>query len=103
MPQLLALNINRRLLAIDPRGCGMTQGSGPYDIVQQAADVAKIISTSLLPPAIIVSHSLGGYAALLLNHFHPELVSANILIDVPLSKDGVDPSGMVKALQETNS
>lgn len=103
MSQLLDLDVNRRLLAIDPRGCGMTQGPGPYDVFQQAEDVSKIISTLMAAPAIIVSHSMGGYAALLLNHFHPELVLANVFIDVPLSKKGVDTSGIVKAIQETHS
>jgi pimeloyl-ACP methyl ester carboxylesterase len=36
MSQLLTLRVNRRLLAFDPRGCGMSEGPGAYDILQQA-------------------------------------------------------------------
>jgi pimeloyl-ACP methyl ester carboxylesterase len=81
----------------------MSKGPGPYDISQQASDVAAVIASVVVRPAVIVSHSIGGCAVLRLNHYHPELVSANVFVDVPLSERGADTTAMVNALHETGS
>ena len=103
LPQLLDLQVENQLIALDPRGCGMSQGSGPYDISQQASDIATVISMKIAEPCVIVSHSMGGYAALLLNQRHPEFVLANVFIDVPLSETGSNTTRIVDALEKVGS
>jgi pimeloyl-ACP methyl ester carboxylesterase len=103
LPQLLNLQVENQLIALDPRGCGMSQAVGPYDISQQADDIATVITTKRVEPCVIVSHSMGGYAALLLNRRHPEFVLANVFIDVPLSETGSDTTRIVDALKQANS
>lgn len=100
LPQLERLNGAWRLVAIDPRGCGMSTLDGPYDISQQAHDAAVVIESKSSEPTVLVSHSIGGYVALLLNQLRPELVSANVFIDAPLSPAGADTSVLTQALRE---
>lgn len=103
LPQLQSLNAQWRLVAVDPRGCGRSTVDGPYDISQQARDVAAVIATETNAPAIVVSHSMGGYAALLLNHYRPELVAALVFIDVPLAEGGANTTRIVRTLAEAES
>lgn len=101
LPQLESLNDDWRVVTIDPRGCGMSTQAGPYGILQQAQDAAAVIASESSQPTVVVSHSLGGYVALALNHFRPELVAANVFIDVPLSKTGADTTLLIHALRES--
>lgn len=103
IPQLEALGSRYRCVAIDPRGCGWSTTAGPYDIEQQAQDVAIVIEAQARGPAVVISHSIGGYAALLLIHSRPELVTANVFIDVPLSEGGANTTRTVQSLQTAQS
>lgn len=103
LPQLAALADTYRVVAFDPRGCGLSAQHGPYDIAQQARDAAHLIKTVIAEPVVVVAHSMGGYVALLLNHHHPQLVLATVFIDVPLSATGANTRRLTDALHAANS
>ena len=103
MPQLEALSGQYHCVAIDPRGCGWSSSAGPYDISRQAQDIATVIEAQEKGPAAVVSHSIGGYAALLLSHIRPDLVTANVFVDVPLSEAGANTELAVQALHKAGS
>jgi len=103
LPQLAALAQSYRVVAFDPRGCGLSASSGPYDIAQQASDAAHLIKTVIGAPVVVIAHSMGGYVALLLNHQHPQLVLATVFIDVPLSATGANTVRLTDALRAANS
>lgn len=72
----------RALFALDLRGRGRSdKPSGPYGMVQHAADVATAVRAMGLGASIIVGHSMGGFIATALASQSPELVSALVLID----------------------
>jgi pimeloyl-ACP methyl ester carboxylesterase len=71
--------------------------------VQQASDAAHLIQTVIAKPVVVVFHSMGGYVALQINHTHPQLVLANVFIDVPLSAAGSNTKRLTDALQAAHS
>ncbi len=85
-PQVDDLRRDHRCLSVDLRGRGAASPAGPYDITQQADDVAAAMRALGVGPAIIVGHSLGGLVALLLNDRHPELVLGIVAGDSPYRK-----------------
>jgi pimeloyl-ACP methyl ester carboxylesterase len=67
-----------RVFAVDARGHGRSERL-PTDVSRNAhvGDAAFVIEKLALNPAIVVGHSLGGHAALLLAARRPELVRAS--------------------------
>lgn len=82
-----ALSPQVRVIASDARGHGLS-GRHPEDLSPAAFadDVAHIVETLELGPAILVGQSLGGQTALLVTARRPELVKALVLVEA-----GPDP------------
>lgn len=80
--QLAFLAKMYRVVALDLRGHGRSGAStAGYDMDLLADDVAYLCRRLGLGKSMIVGHSMGGNIALTLQHRHPELVSAILLID----------------------
>ncbi len=91
-----------QLLAPDLRGRG---GSGslppPYGMAAHADDAVGALDAAGIDQAVVVGHSMGGFAALGLAHRHPERVARLVLVDgglpMPLPTD-VDPDEALQAV-----
>lgn len=70
------------LIAPDLRGVGLSQRpSAGYDKTTIAADVAALIAEVAGGRAHVVGHDMGGKAAFMLAHLHPERVEKLVLVD----------------------
>jgi pimeloyl-ACP methyl ester carboxylesterase len=101
--QVADLARDHRCVAFDHRGCGESEAVEPFDVTQQAADAAALAETLGLGPAIVVGHSMGGIAALLLNESHPDLVLGTVAIDAPIGPRPMDLEPVVRAITEAGS
>ena len=73
-----------RTIAVDWPGCGESAAPNPPQTATAMlmADVLEDVVAGLkLPPAILLGHSVGGYAAARLAIRHPERVRALLLVD----------------------
>jgi aminoacrylate hydrolase len=70
-----ALSTEHRVLTYDLRGTGRSEGTGPYDLATDAADLAGII-TAHGPPATLVGAGAGVNLGLHVLVEHPELATA---------------------------
>lgn len=74
-----------RVLAPDLRGRGRSNGlPGPYGMAQHAEDLAAVvIAAGAGPgrPAVVVGHSMGAFASLVLADRFPDLVGSLVLVD----------------------
>ena len=71
-----------RLIAPDLRGRGRSaELPGPYGMVTHAADLEAVIEALVLPPAILIGHSMGGFVALVTAHLYPDRFTEVILVD----------------------
>jgi pimeloyl-ACP methyl ester carboxylesterase len=74
-----------RVLAPDLRGRGRSNAlPGPYGMAQHADDLAAVLRTAGVDasrPAVVVGHSMGAFAALVLADRHPELIERLVLVD----------------------
>lgn len=71
-----------RVIAPDLRGRGGSRDiTGPFSMAAHADDVARIAEAAGIDEAIVVGHSMGGFAALVTAHRHPSLVSRLVLVD----------------------
>lgn len=91
-----------RLVAPDLRGRGRSRTiPGPYGMPRHADDVAALAARTGVRRAVVVGHSMGAFAALVLAHRHPGLVERLVLVDggipIPLP-EGVDPDVAMGAL-----
>ncbi|GIW13791.1 MAG: hydrolase [Tepidiforma sp.] len=84
-PQIADLSRDHRCIAVDLRGRGSTPAEPPFGIQQAAADVAAVIDSLGIGPAVLIGHSLGGVTALVLNSQRPELVLGIVTGDSPIS------------------
>ncbi len=75
------LAAERRVIAPDPRGTGLSdKPRGPYTIAQLADDLAGLVEALDAAPAHVVGHSMGGYVAQLLALRRPDLVRSLVLM-----------------------
>jgi lipase len=97
------LGRDHRFVAADLRGRGASRDlPPPYGMSAHAADLAAVIR-AYGPPAILVGHSMGGFAVAQTVREYPDLVSRAVLVDggAPLPMpDGVpdDPQAQEEAL-----
>ncbi|WP_369044840.1 alpha/beta fold hydrolase [Sinomonas sp. P10A9] len=74
-----------RVLAPDLRGRGRSNAlPGPYGMAQHADDLAAVLRAAGVDagrPAVVVGHSMGAFAALVLADRHRELVDRLVLVD----------------------
>jgi pimeloyl-ACP methyl ester carboxylesterase len=88
------------LLAPDLRGRGRSaELGGPYGMAAHAADLLAVLDDAGARQAVVVGHSLGGYAAAALAALHPDRVSALVLLDGGLAISGY-PEEMADELVE---
>jgi pimeloyl-ACP methyl ester carboxylesterase len=74
------------VFAPDLRGHGRSgHVAGAYLLTDYVRDTARWLAAIVREPAIVFGHSLGGEVAVMLTAQHPELVSALIVADAPLS------------------
>jgi pimeloyl-ACP methyl ester carboxylesterase len=83
-----------RVVALDARGHGASERF-PADVSREAhvADAAFVIEQLDLGPAVVIGHSLGGQAAMLLAAARPDLVGA-----VVVAEGGPNDNSDVKAI-----
>lgn len=101
--QVEDLSRDHRCVAISLRGRGNTPAVPPFDVHQQAADVAAVLDALAVSSAVVAGHSLGGLVALLLNELRPDLVRALVVGDSPVGPRGLSGGPLVARLQESGS
>ena len=83
---------DRRVLAPDLRGRGGSREiTGPFSMAAHADDVARIAEVAGVDDAIVVGHSMGGFAAAVAAHRHPSIVSRLVLVDGGLPLELPEP------------
>ncbi|QCU78457.1 alpha/beta hydrolase [Citricoccus sp. SGAir0253] len=91
-----------RLVAPDLRGRGRSNRlPAPYGMPAHADDLAAVLGELAAGPVVVVGHSMGAFATLVLAHRHPRLVSSLVLVDggIPLAlPPGLDPDQVVQAV-----
>jgi pimeloyl-ACP methyl ester carboxylesterase len=97
-----ALEGRAELVAVDLRGrAGSSALPPPYGMEAYSRDLLAVLDHSGLQRAVLVGHSLGGYAVARFATDHPDRVSAVLLVDGGLSAplpDGVDPQAVIAAV-----
>jgi pimeloyl-ACP methyl ester carboxylesterase len=86
-PQVTALVGESRCIALDFRGLGESKSSGPFSMDRYADDVAAVLDTLLIPHAVIVGLSMGGYVAFAFWRRHRERVRAMVLSNTRATAD----------------
>jgi len=94
---------DHRCVAINLRGRGRSEAKPPFDVSQQAADVAAVLQALGIERAVVVGHTLGGVVALHLNHGYPELVRGIVIGDPPINPTGPSMAGIVEAVRSSGS
>jgi pimeloyl-ACP methyl ester carboxylesterase len=93
------LAADRRVVALDLRGFGLTPGTRRTATV--AANVAlldRFLREVVGTPAILVGNSMGGLISILQTNAHPETVAGLVLVDPALPQAGPRPKLGVVAL-----
>lgn len=88
-----AVNSGYVVYAPDLRGrAASNRLPAPFGMKTHAADMHAVIEQLQLTKPFVIGHSMGGFVAIALNHFHPNTVSKIVLIDggLPLAL----PAGM---------
>jgi len=71
-----------RIIAPDLRGRGRSnQLPGPYGLTTHAQDLAAVLEDLADGPLVVVGHSMGGFASLVLADLFPERVRSLVLVD----------------------
>jgi lipase len=71
-----------RIIAPDLRGRGRSNAlPGPYGMPSHAADLAAVLAALATGPAVVVGHSMGAFAAVVLANLFPERVRSLVLVD----------------------
>jgi pimeloyl-ACP methyl ester carboxylesterase len=93
------LAVDRRAIALDLRGFGLTPGRPRQSTV--AANVAlldRFLREVVGRPAVLVGNSMGGLISILQSHAHPETVAGLVLVNPALPQPGPRPELRVVAL-----
>jgi pimeloyl-ACP methyl ester carboxylesterase len=102
--QMEAFSEEYRCVAVDLRGRGESAPVPPFGVGQQLEDLAGLIRSLDLAPAVVVGHSLGGITALALNGRYPELLLALVTIDSPITAEtGAGSPRSVERIREGGS
>lgn len=90
-----------RLVAPDLRGRGRSNTlPGPWGMPQHADDLAAVLDQLGIDRAVVLGHSMGAFASLVLANRHPERVASLVLVDggLPLpAPEGVSDDELMKA------
>ncbi|MEU6561392.1 alpha/beta fold hydrolase [Nocardia nova] len=79
----LAHRLNRRIIAVDQRGHGLSDKPGDYSRTAYVNDTAAVIEKLDLGPVPIIGHSLGAINAYQLASRRPDLVESFVAVDFP--------------------
>ena len=88
-----AVNSGYVVYAPDLRGrAASNKLLAPFGMKSHAADMHAVIEQLQLTKPFVIGHSMGGFVAIALNHFYPDLIGKLVLIDggLPLAL----PAGM---------
>ena len=77
-----ALSTDYRVVALDLRNHGASPHAPDMDYAAQAADVAETLAALDIERAVVLGHSMGGKAAMMLALTRPELVTRLIIADI---------------------
>lgn len=72
----------RRVVALDQRAHGDSDGGGPLSPQDYVADAAALLRQLGLGPVVVVGHSMGGVIAYLLAAQYPQLVAGMVIEDI---------------------
>ncbi|MGQ0539879.1 MAG: alpha/beta fold hydrolase [Gemmatimonadaceae bacterium] len=86
-PQLSAIGVRARCVAVDLRGFGESSVAPPYSMDQYADDIAGLLDFLRIERAIVCGLSMGGYIAFALWRRHRSRVRALILADTRAGGD----------------
>jgi pimeloyl-ACP methyl ester carboxylesterase len=90
-----------RFIAPDLRGRGRSNGlPRPWGMPQHADDLAAVLEALTVPRAVVLGHSMGAFASLVLANRHRALVSGLVLVDggLPLaSPKGLSDDELTRA------
>lgn len=89
-PQLNSLVRQGRCIAPDLRGFGASGVEPPFSVDQYADDVAVLLDTLDVGPAVVVGLSMGGYVSFAFWRRHRERVRALVLADTRAGADSVE-------------
>jgi pimeloyl-ACP methyl ester carboxylesterase len=89
-----------RLIALDQRGHGRSDGARHYGREAYIGDVTALIEYLGLGPVAIVGHSLGGINAYQVAARRPDLVSAVVVVDAPASFHPAAADDQIAALPD---
>ena len=90
-----------RCIALDLRGHATSARTADYSLTSIRNDVLHLLETLALQDAILIGHSVGGYAALAAALHSPGRVSRLVLEDLaapPRSATGMSATGLVRGL-----
>jgi len=90
---------HRRVIAADMRNHGESPWDDRHDYPALADDVARLIETRVGGPAVVLGHSMGGKAAMMLAVTRPELVERLIVVDIAPARSISSPLLLVKAMR----
>jgi pimeloyl-ACP methyl ester carboxylesterase len=77
-----ALASDYRVVALDLRNHGASPHAPAMDYAAQAADIAETLAALSVERAVVLGHSMGGKAAMMLALTRPELVERLIIADI---------------------
>ena len=77
-----ALASDYRVVALDLRNHGASPHAPAMDYAAQAADIAETLAALCVERAVVLGHSMGGKAAMMLALTRPELVERLIIADI---------------------
>jgi pimeloyl-ACP methyl ester carboxylesterase len=87
---------SRHVIALDMRGHGRSDNTGPFSWDIFGADVAAFLAVLDLDHVTAVGHSFGGHAVTWAAHEHPQRIDRLLLVDPVI----LDPSGYESTLHE---
>ena len=93
------LGVHHRVLTVDLRNHGESPWAARHDYPALADDVARLIRTEIGGPAIVMGHSMGGKAAMMLALTVPELVARLVVVDIAPARSGGSSLDFLHALQ----
>ena len=92
----------RSVMAPDLRGRGHSNSlPGPFGMAAHADDLSRVLDERGWDRAVVVGHSMGGFASMVLADRHPDRVAALVLVDggLPLRvPEGLSPEEVAKAV-----
>ncbi len=94
--QLKHLRENRRAVALDLRGHGLSAppSNNDYDMIAVSGDIAAVADALKIRHFVLVGHSMGGSAAVAYTNAHPDRVAGLLLTGTP----GKTPEDMSKQI-----